>query len=972
VTSSTSPASPEKQYSVLKLLRTIACLIGLLHAITVLHSQDFIFKHYDVPDGLASPTIHSIFQDRDGFLWIGTESGLCRYDGTHFKTFTVKDGLQGNEVFGMIQDKKGRIWLQQYKNKIAYIYNGRVYNQENDTLLGKIKLRSRIMGMTLDKKGNVVLCDEMTLYMISDDDHAIIAINSSGDNPVRMNSLGTNHAGEILICGSRDLYKVENYKLKYVRQISPSSEIAPTLVIINPNYVAYALSDSLKFIYLHDTTIQYKKLTRHALKLSGVSDSVFSINTVDGAILYNIKSHHSMQLLGHVKVTNVFLDSEKNLWLGTVGKGLYKLSSQDIVNNKIPGGNNDIFYITKSDGKIIVGNNNSQVYEYHNRRFINKIKVPIDSKILYYSRLDKDRLLVSTEHILIRYNKGIPGKTLYLVVLKNISNLDYNNCLLSAHSGVYMVRKNDITITDTIWRRRTLFAEKAGDSILAGTTTGIYILKKTRNKWVIIDSLLHSLIITSAAKTEDGCLWVSTHEDGLYCIKNGKAIRHFTDTNGLPSNNIRTMHINGDKIWLGTDRGLVKINSSTAGFRLQKYSVSDGLPSDIINSIYVDGESVYIGTPEGLCIFNESKIGTTSICNLVLTSVMIGDKAVELDNSYIIGRRQRFVIEFSGISFRSEKEMTYRYNINGLNDNWRYTNSNTLELTALPYGNYDIEIVAINKFGKESVPLKIHLNVPRPFHKTAWFTALIILLSFVLILFLYSWWLNRKKSEQLKKLKQEIRLLELEQMALRAQMNPHFIFNCISTLQQLVMEQDMENMNRFITSFSNLVRQTLDNAAEPFIPLTEEIKFLTSYLELEKIRLEDRFSYNITSSGLTHEDQPCVPNMVIQPFIENAIKHGIRYKKDGKGHIEVTFVKEPEVLHCTITDNGIGREKATQLKKQAGTVHASKGMSITARRMESLNSLTKGKISVTVDDIKDATDKVKGTRVAIEFYKLCE
>ena len=938
----------------------------------MLHSQEFVFKQYDVQDGLASPTIHSIFQDRDGFLWIGTESGLCRYDGTHFKTFTVKDGLQGNEVFGMIQDKKGRIWLQQYKNKITYIYNGRIYNQQNDTLLAKIKLTDRVRGITLDKEGNIAFCDASTLYMISEDNKTVKTINSFANKPVIMAGLGTNKAGEILLCSSRDLYKVENYQLKYVKKISPHSDITSALVTIRPGYTVFAMSDTLKLIYLDDTTIQYKQPTASSLKLSAISDSVFSINTVDGAILYNINDHSSMKILEHVKVTNVFLDSEKNLWLGTVGKGLYKLSSQDIVNNKINDVNNDIFCITKIAGKIIVGNNNMQVYEYHNKIFSFKYKLKAAGRIHYCGKMGRDRMLISNDHSLVLYRKGVFEKELYLVTVKSINNTDDSNCLLSVYSGLYNVRKNDITITDTIWRRRTLFAAKTSDSVLAGTTSGLYILKKEKGKWTITDSLLHSSTIISIAKTTDGRLWIATSEDGLYCIENGRTIRHFSDTSGLPSNSVRTMYINGDHVWLGTDRGLVKIYPSSAGFRLQKYSTSDGLPSDNINSIYVDGDTVYIGTPEGLCFFNESKIGTTSICNLVLTGVRIADKAADLSDKYFIGRKQRFVIEFSGISFRSEKEMNYRYKISGLDDDWRYTRLNSLELTAMPYGNYDIEIIAINKFGKESAPLRINLDIPRPYYKSYWFIILFSLLSLGTILFLYSRWLNNKKLKQLRKLKQEIRLLELEQMALRAQMNPHFIFNCISTMQQLAMENDMENVGRFITSFSDLVRQTLDNAAEPFIPLNEEVKFLTSYLELERIRLEDRFSYAITLSGFTNEDQLCVPNMVIQPFVENAIKHGIRYKKNGKGYIEINFVKESEALHCTIADNGIGREKALQLKQQAGTRHTSKGMGITFKRMESLNSLTKGKISVTIDDIKDAGDQVKGTKVAIKFYKLCE
>jgi ligand-binding sensor domain-containing protein len=95
-----------------------------------LRGQELVFKNYGLQDGLANPTIHSIFQDRNGFLWIGTESGLCRYDGNSFKTFTVKDGLPGNEVFGMFEDRQERLWLQQYKNTIGYIHHGKVYNQQ--------------------------------------------------------------------------------------------------------------------------------------------------------------------------------------------------------------------------------------------------------------------------------------------------------------------------------------------------------------------------------------------------------------------------------------------------------------------------------------------------------------------------------------------------------------------------------------------------------------------------------------------------------------------------------------------------------------------------------------------------------------------------------------------------------------------------------------------------------------------------
>jgi len=203
-------------------------------------------------------------------------------------------------------------------------------------------------------------------------------------------------------------------------------------------------------------------------------------------------------------------------------------------------------------------------------------------------------------------------------------------------------------------------------------------------------------------------------------------------------------------------------------------------------------------------------------------------------------------------------------------------------------------------------------------------------------------------------------------MALRAQMNPHFIFNCISAIPPLVAE-NAENASRFITSFSGLVRQTLDNAPELFIPLTEEIKFLTNYLELERIRLEDRFSYSIDTTGIKNMDLLQIPNMVIQPFAENAIRHGIRYKKNGRGFITVLFEHRERTLCCVITDNGIGREKAGEMRKESGIQHASKGMGITFRRIESLNALTNGNIYIAIEDLKDENGDASGTKVKIEF-----
>ena len=936
-------------------------------------SQDFVYKHYGLQDGLANPTIHSIFQDKDGFLWIGTESGLCRYDGTHFKTFTVKDGLPNNEVLGLFQDSKGRLWLQFFKNSIAYIYHGKIHSQDNDSVLNRIHLARRVYSIAEDGDGNIVFCDPENVYIISPETELINTIRTIDGKPFNAVGLYVNSHKELIVCTNQSrLYKIQNQQLQLLRTIEDIDNLSQNAILLHPSYIVTGYPP-LHNVYLENRSIPII-IPAFSLKYSYVSDSVFSINTVDGLFLYNINKLKFLKLLPGENVTNVLQDMEGNLWIGTYNNGLYKLSSQAIVNRSIGYRKDDICYISKENNKIIVANNSTEVYEYDKNEFTRLFTTDRPSwrllKVFYHQKINGGSHFMAHAMGLATYHKGVITGDLVTHMLKHVSPVDSNHVLIAIDAGICLVRENDLKIIDTVWHRKSLSSLKTGDSILIGTLNGLFILKEKDGHYFLADSLFNSSIINSIAKSSNDLIWVSTDGDGVYCIKNGKIRHHFTDIAELPSNNTRSIFIQGNDAWLGTDKGLAKITPAGENFDIQKYTTSDGLPSNIINSIYVDGNMVYLGTPEGLCHFDQKLIETTSICNLVLTAVRIGDASVDPANEYSLNRSQRFSIEFSGISFRSEQEMNYRYRIRQVYSDWENTRSNLLEFTSLPYGEYELEIIAINKLGKESEPLIIKLHIKRPFYKTAWFIALIILLPLLLILFLYMRRLNKVRERQMQKLQQEIKMLELEQTALRSQMNPHFIFNCISAMKQLVMENDTANTNKFIVNFASLVRQTFDNAPELYISLNDEIKFLTSYFELEKIRLEDRFNYSIDTTEVKNVESLRVPNMVIQPFVENAIHHGIRYKKDGKGIIEVRFEQQEDLLRCIVTDNGIGREKANQMKKESGIHHKSKGISITFNRIESMNTLTRGKISIAVIDMKDDIQHPVGTKVIIDFYKM--
>jgi LytS/YehU family sensor histidine kinase len=226
----------------------------------------------------------------------------------------------------------------------------------------------------------------------------------------------------------------------------------------------------------------------------------------------------------------------------------------------------------------------------------------------------------------------------------------------------------------------------------------------------------------------------------------------------------------------------------------------------------------------------------------------------------------------------------------------------------------------------------------------------------------------RLKSIQTKNtLKQ--RIIEAEQFALRAQMNPHFVFNALNSIQRFILCDDSEMAGKYLTIFGSLVRRIFENSKYSFIPIIEEIATLELYLEIEGLRFANTFRYNIVLDESIDEYNFEVPPMIIQPYVENAIWHGLLHKKTG-GDLKIEFKKGDDIVICIIEDNGIGRKKSSIIKQSLhNEVHTSSGMDITEKRLINLSHLTNKKYSVKIIDLYDGTEAL-GTRVEIQFSDL--
>jgi len=288
-----------------------------------------------------------------------------------------------------------------------------------------------------------------------------------------------------------------------------------------------------------------------------------------------------------------------------------------------------------------------------------------------------------------------------------------------------------------------------------------------------------------------------------------------------------------------------------------------------------------------------------------------------------------------------------------------YTREKKAVFTYLKHGHYTFKVKGYNLANPENiVEATFDFQISPPWYKTWWFYALSGFFVFLIIYFTYK---NRiKRIREKAHIQQKISELKLD--ALKAQMNPHFIFNAFNSLQKYILLQETTEALNYMSEFASLIRKTLDNSTEKEIRLSEEIEYLKTYLELEKIRVSN-LDYSITVDKMLDTEYLLIPPMLIQPFVENAILHGIRHLKK-QGMMKISFEKDHLFLKVTIEDNGIGRKQSLEINQKNRLSHHSKGTSITEQRIKLLSEKKSNKLRVQTFDL-ETDGEVSGTKVIL-------
>ena len=443
----------------------------------------------------------------------------------------------------------------------------------------------------------------------------------------------------------------------------------------------------------------------------------------------------------------------------------------------------------------------------------------------------------------------------------------------------------------------------------------------------------------------------------VYDRKNKRIIKqvHVKSKNGISDVCHAVQKDNAGFIWVSSNFGLYKISREYN--IIQHFNTGNGLSFQEFNisvSMKDADGTLYFGGMEGITYFNPSQLRQNTFSpRPIITDIFVNDKSLTLDkspsliNELSFDHNQNFITFYFAVNnFSNEHNNLFSYRLKGLNNNWSTaTNTNMASFTSIPPGNYIFELRSANSDGKWSDDIQtVAITLRTPWWQTWWFQISTLLLLAAIVTFFI-----RRRIQTIRRdavLKQQ--MAELEIKGLHTQMNPHFIFNSLNSIKEMIWKEDKLNASRYLSKFAQLIRTSLDHSRQTFITIRQCVDHLRQYLEMEKLRFED-FSYTIEVADDLNADETRIAPMLVQPLVENAIWHGLRSKASDR-RLLIRFFKKGQQVICEIDDNGVGIQHTMKNKDDSLTIHHSLGIANIKERLQVLNEKYQMNCSLRIND----------------------
>jgi ligand-binding sensor domain-containing protein/two-component sensor histidine kinase len=939
----------------LQKLFPLCLLVYLSTSITPLCAQSYQETRYTIEDGLASNETFSVVQGKQGYIWVATDKGISKYDGHEFKTFGVAEGLQSTVIFKLIPSPLGGIVFSGADNKIGFIKNDSVSYL---TIDGTLHVRSiniidnqsfvvyykspkyEIYSWTGEKLREESLTNELQIIELGDS--CIIELgrkDSSSSSLVRQN-------------GERFLLERLQHEIKGETSAIKKGK---TSVIINNSMLFFVASNNLfKKIPLdgqHTSDgLLIDSKERLWVGLRGKGVKVYSMT--EKKLLFTPLHNYS--------ISSVYEDIEGNFWITTLQHGIINLKPtnyQAIISGKIT----KLSYL---NGKIVAILNDSSMFFYDFKPVTFK-KITIGNEIVDIQPIENNLFLSLKQNITNpRVKRTLNDHSVQVFDTASAKLGSYKNKPIAIMYNYFSSRGTDSSIekkTVRIESGYTYFIETISDAIYTGRPLGLYRLKKNGKNYV--SHKLLPLPVTCMRSYKDKII-LGTKGYGLLVSNEEFLIEHqYTTANGLSGNFISTLKRTGDTLICGTENGVSILSNILDSnlLRVTSNTQSDGLWSSNVTGVVLNDKDLFIGTDQGiqkiaLSSFDKSRRNPVPIIEYINNKQLFSDSSIVIESG-----TKRITIGLNTIFFYEDKSFTQEYRLLGRDSNWVSTSSSRVEFLDLPPGTYEIQYRTKLKNNKAYSLTGLQFEILPLFTQTFIFKLLVTALSLLIILVLIKLRDKRLKEKTQLLLSQE----QLRYRTLTAQLNPHFIFNALGSIQSLIITKKNELAEEYLASFSSLLDRTLQNTHHLFIPLMDEMAFIDEYITVEKSRFEKPFEFNWQISKEIDTQKTLVPTMFLQPYIENSIIHGINpLKTVGKIKVSIRKLKE-DVLEIRVVDNGIGISAASKTRSKRRT--NSLAMNNIQERIQAMEKLYKDTFHQKIREIFHADGSTKGTEVILNI-----
>ena len=941
------------------------------------------FENYTTENGLPQNSGYSIAQTAEGFMWFGTQDGLCRYDGYKLHVYRKKNGdslsLCGNQVNALHTDKEDNLWIATSEGVCIYnrlndnFESVSVFLQFNSTI---DKLNTKDLLDDADGNMWVVTVNE-GLFFLQCKQKKVTPFFTGLLEKLSLGEIKKDEQKNICISTRADIYR---YNGKYFDPLQ--------------------LKD-ITGVPAEELFINHFLFTNGELWLSTLGLGLLRISLSQKKLIAQVNTQNKIWQLDKNEMSDLLQDKSNNIWVGTISNGIYKYN---YTSNQLSNGHysaSDKYSIRKNyiialfedrQGIIWIGTSGGGIAKYDPGRFAfqivqltdNKGKPSPDNMVMSLYNTGSDGFIAGTQSGgIIKADREFgnmqflkPGtantKSILYDNIYQVDNDDKGNTWMATWGGLCCYSPGNNSFkgytekTDMLHREfySIAFLEEENALLVSGAK-GLYKFYLGNKTWqtcndknhFIENNIINGRYMWKERGTKN--IWICSEGSGLlkYDFSAGLFTEYPQINKQFPT--IRHLYKNGDNIWLATDFGLVLI-SEKKGTILKVYDTRSGLPGNVIYAILPDKKNnPWISTNYGISHldlatglfknFDESyglqgaEFNTAACCtdekgrlyfgginginyflpqdvpvnsytaSPIITGLSVMNNPVIKKGNIVFLKaielpyNQNFIsFEYANPNYSHTANNTFAVMLKGIDDDWiKVGNKNFASYTNLPPGKYMFMVKAANNEGKWSEQIaSFSIIIHPPFWATWWFRILYISVALILAI-----WIYRQRIKNIKRQTEIDKQLSVYEMkALHAQMNPHFIFNCLNSIKEMILEGENANASRYLSTFAQMIRETLEQSKHTFISLRQSISYLERYIQMEKIRIDD-FSYELRIDSNINTTEIKIPPLLLQPLVENAIWHGLKSIKGNKS-LKIELKKENDKVCCIIEDNGQGINKS--------------------------------------------------------------